>query len=186
MNPILPVSGFTSQQLIGKLAQARAQLRALIEHLPKDGWLGPRAEHLNPPLWEVGHIVWFQERWCLRAQPDGGLAASRLDNADALYDSSAVAHDSRWELPLLQPAAVDDYAAQVIAAVSARLLDHPDPMLSYFAELSLYHELMHIEAWWMAFQNLGYAPPPHLMPATVPSRSSDLRRSRGHPRLPRR
>jgi len=169
MNPTFPVSGFTPQQLIGKLAQARVQLRVLIEHLPENGWLGPRAEHLNPPLWEVGHIVWFQERWCLRAQPDGSFAASHLKNVDALYDSSAVAHVSRWALPLLHPAAVDDYAAQVAAAVSARLLDHPDPTLSYFAELSLVHELMHIEAWWMAFQNLGYAPPPHLMPATGPA-----------------
>ncbi len=159
MNSILPVSGFTPQQRIDRLVQARTRLRALIEHLPEDGWLGPRAEHLNPPLWEFGHIVWFQERWCLRALPDGSLAASRLNNADALYDSSAVPHDSRWSLPLPNPAAVDDYAAEVAAAVSARLLDHADPALAYFAELSLYHELMHIEAWWMAFQNLGYAPP---------------------------
>jgi ergothioneine biosynthesis protein EgtB len=159
MNPNFPVSGFSPHQRIDRLAQARARLRALIEHLPEDGWLGPRAEHLNPPLWEFGHIVWFQERWCLRAQPDGSFAPSLLRDADALYDSSAVAHDSRWSLPLPSPAAVDDYAAEVAAAVSARLYAHPDNLLEYFAELSLYHELMHIEAWWMAFQILGYAPP---------------------------
>ena len=71
MNIARPISGFTADQLIDKLAQARAQFRALIKGLPADGWLGPHAEHLNPPLWEAGHIVWFQERWCLRAQPDG-------------------------------------------------------------------------------------------------------------------
>jgi len=43
--------------------------------------------------------------------------------------------------------------------VTARLRSELDHELAYFAELSLYHELMHIEAWWMAFQNLGYAPP---------------------------
>jgi gamma-glutamyl hercynylcysteine S-oxide synthase len=44
-------------------------------------------------------------------------------------------------------------------AVAARLRGAFSAELAYFAELSLYHELMHIEAWWMAFQYLGYAPP---------------------------
>ena len=166
MNPALPVSDYTPEQRIDSLAQARAQLRALIAALPANGWLGPRAEHLNPPLWEAGHIVWFQERWCLRARPDGTFSDSLVRGSDALYDSSAVAHDSRWDLPLLSFDEVADYADRVAAAVSRRLLEQSDPALAYFAELSLYHELMHIEAWWMAFQNLGYAPPPHLMPAT--------------------
>ena len=159
MNIARPISGFTADQLIDKLAHARAQLRALINALPADGWLGPRAEHLNPPQWEAGHIVWFQERWCLRARPDGSFAPSLLAGADALYDSSTVAHDSRWELPLLGPAAVDDYAAQVSTALTARLRGTFSDDLAYFAELCLVHELMHIEAWWMAFQNLGYAAP---------------------------
>ena len=159
MNRTRPVSGYAADQLIDRLAQARNRLRALIDCLPAGGWLGPRAEHLNPPLWEYGHIVWFQERWCLRARPDGGFAASLLAGADALYDSSQVAHDTRWDLPLLEPKAVDAYATRVAAAVAARLRNGFDADLAYFAELSLYHELMHIEAWWMAFQNLGYAPP---------------------------
>lgn len=127
--------------------------------LPADGWLGPRAGHLNPPLWEYGHIVWFQERWCQREQPDGSCGPSLLDGADALYDSSSVPHDTRWDLPLLQPAAVDDYAARVAEAMATRLHHGFDNDIAYFAELCLYHELMHIEAWWMAFQNLGYTPP---------------------------
>ena len=77
--------------------------------------------HLNPPLWEFGHIVWFQERWCLRARPDGSCADSLLRGADALYDSSTVPHDTRWDLPLLEPAAVDDYADRVTAAVTSQL-----------------------------------------------------------------
>ncbi|HEY9098082.1 MAG TPA: selenoneine synthase SenA [Thiobacillus sp.] len=159
MNIARPISDFTADQLIDKLAQARAQLRALISHLPENGWLGPYAEHLNPPLWEAGHIVWFQERWCLRVQPDGSLAPSLLAGADALYDSSTVPHDTRWDLPLLKPAAVEDYAAQVTAAISARLRREFNPTLAYFAELSLVHELMHIEAWRIAFQDLGYSMP---------------------------
>jgi hypothetical protein len=121
MNRTRPVTGYSADQLIDRLAQARSCLRALIDCLPAGGWLGPRAEHLNPPLWEYGHIVWFQERWCLRARPDGGFAASLLAGTDALYDSSSVPHDTRWDLPLLQPAVVDAYAARVDEAVAARL-----------------------------------------------------------------
>ena len=95
MNPTRPVSGYSADQFIDKLAHARGQLRALIDCLPDGAWLGPRAGHLNPPLWEYGHIVWFQERWCLRARPDGSFSPSLQAAADALYDSSSVPHDSR-------------------------------------------------------------------------------------------
>jgi iron(II)-dependent oxidoreductase len=159
MNPPRPVSAYNADQFIDRLAQARTRLRALIDCLPTGGWLGPRAEHLNPPLWEYGHIVWFQERWCLRARPDGSFAPSLLAGADALYDSSSVPHDTRWDLPLLEPAAINDYATRVDEAVATRLRSGLSNELAYFAELSLYHELMHIEAWWMAFQDMGYAPP---------------------------
>ncbi|OZA29052.1 MAG: hypothetical protein B7X93_06385 [Hydrogenophilales bacterium 17-61-9] len=175
MNIIHPVSGFSAAQLIDKLAHTRGQLRALTACLPADAWLGPRAEHLNPPLWEAGHIVWFQERWCLRARPDGSFAPSLLAGADALYDSSTVAHASRWNLSLLEPAAVEDYAARVSAAVAARLRAAFNDDLAYFAELCLVHELMHIEAWRMAFQNLGYAAPAQSRPQrTLPQHTERL------------
>jgi ergothioneine biosynthesis protein EgtB len=169
MNRTRPVSGHSADQLIDRLVQARGRLHALINCLPADGWLGPRADHLNPPQWEYGHIVWFRERWCLRVQPDGGFAPSLLAGADGLYDSSAVPHDTRWDLPLLEPAAIDDYAQRVDAAVAARLRNGFGDALAYFAELCLYHELMHVEAWWMAFQDLGYAPPVWPVMACEPS-----------------
>ncbi|MBT9567259.1 MAG: ergothioneine biosynthesis protein EgtB [Thiobacillus sp.] len=159
MSAVRPISDLTAEQLIAKLREARTRLLSLIDCLPADGWLGLRAAHLNPPLWEYGHIVWFLERWCLRAQAANELAPSLLPGADALYDSSIVPHDTRWDLSLLKPAAVEDYAAQVFTAISARLREDLTPERAYFAELCLYHELMHIEAWWMAFQNLGYTPP---------------------------
>ena len=163
-----PISGYSADQLISKLAAARIQLRALIDCLPEPGWLGPQAANLNPPLWEYGHIVWFQERWCLRTQPDGSYAPSLLPNADTLYDSSTVPHDTRWGLPLLGMMAVDEYARRVADAIASRLRTELNNELAYYAELCLYHELMHIEAWWMAFQDLGYAPPTPLASVALP------------------
>lgn len=154
-----PVSGLVPAVLAARLQEARQRLDALAACLTPDSWLGPRAPHLNPPLWEYGHIAWFQERWCLRLQPDGSLADSRCPGADALYDSSAVPHDTRWDLPLPDPAATRAYGEAVLQAVARRLAAPHWEELPYFAELSLYHELMHIEAWWMAWQNLGYAAP---------------------------
>jgi iron(II)-dependent oxidoreductase len=162
------INAYSAAQLIDRLADARARLRALIACLPDSGWLGPKATHLNPPLWEYGHIVWFQERWCLRAQPDGSRSASLCAAADALYDSSNVAHDTRWTIPLLPPEAVDDYASKVADAIATRLSHDFDDDLAYYAELCIYHELMHIEAWWMAFQDLGYAPPAPLPAVPAP------------------
>jgi len=159
IKPLYLTSDYSREQLLTRLSEARGQLKALIECLPEGGWLGPHAEHLNPPLWEYGHIVWFQERWCLHENADGVRAPSLISGAEALYDSSTVPHDSRWRLPLLESGAVDDYADKVFEAVTNRLASEFDSRLAYFAELCLYHELMHIEAWWMAFQNLGYAPP---------------------------
>lgn len=164
----LPYSTRSPQDLAARLAEARAQLLALAATLPEDGWLGPQAEHLNPPLWELGHIAWFQEHWCLRLKPgrDPGespllapLESSRQPWADWLYNSSRIPHAARWRAPLAPRDETLAWAAEVLQQVRARLIGAATPALRYFAELSLYHELMHIEAWWMMWQARGLRPP---------------------------
>src|SRR5438270_13860049 len=76
---------------------ARRRTLDLIADLDDAQLLGPSLPTVNPPLWEVGHVGWFQERWVLRHA--GGRPPLRAD-ADALYDSAAVAHSTRWGLPL--------------------------------------------------------------------------------------
>mgnify|MGYP003579738013 CR=1 FL=1 len=69
----------------------------------------PYAAELNPPLWELGHVAWFQEWWVgrnaeralgPRANPAAARSRPALRQADAWYDSSRVPHRQRWELPL--------------------------------------------------------------------------------------
>src|SRR5919198_6251322 len=90
--------------LSSDLIAARDHFARLTAGLAGERLLGPKLAIVNPPLWEIGHVGWFQEHWCLR-WPMGrdagkGLAPSILPNADALYNSSTVAHDTRWDLPL--------------------------------------------------------------------------------------
>ena len=122
--------------------------------------LGPKLAIVNPPLWEIGHVGWFQEHWCLRWRGDGSLADSILPGADALYDSSNVAHDTRWDLPLPSLQATKAYLANVLERVLERFRREPEnETLRYFVRLCTLHEDMHSEAFHYTHQTLGYADP---------------------------
>lgn len=139
---------------------ARARTLALVDGLAGGQWLGPKLAIVNPPLWEIGHLGWFQEYWCLRRQADGAVSASLMPQADALYDSAKVPHRLRWELPLPDVAATLRYLADVRAAVDQRLVrDAADPAMQYFAQLCAQHEEMHAEALTYTRQTLAYAEP---------------------------
>jgi len=139
---------------------ARSRTLALVADLDGERLLGPRLRIVNPPLWEVGHVGWFQEHWCLRYRSAENLAPSLMGNADSLYNSATVAHDTRWSLPLPSFTATLDYLARVLERVLARLERHPaDEALRYFARLSAFHECMHAEAFSYTRQTLSYPSP---------------------------
>lgn len=145
--------------LAAALQDARAQTLALMRGIDGARLLGPKLDIVNPPLWELGHLGWFQEFWCLRRQPGGAFAPSMLHNGDALYDSSRVAHATRWDLPLPSLAMTLAYIGEVLARVLERLAR--GDAIGYFAELALYHEDMHAEALTYTRQTLGYEAPWH-------------------------
>src|SRR5437867_1197656 len=108
--------------------EARGRSAALSEDLDDERWLGPRLPIINPPLWEIGHMTWFQEYWILRHL---GRCAPLLPNGNALYDSAKVPHDERWSLPLPDRARTLAYARAVLDTIDARLarvreLDHDE------------------------------------------------------------
>src|SRR5262245_5966376 len=100
-----------SAACMADLRDARAHTLALLEDLSDEQWLGPELAIVNPPIWELGHVAWFQEKWCLRVLR--GRASLRAD-ADALYDSAAIAHDTRWRLSFPGRASTLAYAAGVL------------------------------------------------------------------------
>ena len=142
--------------LVQMLVDARSRTLALVGDLSGAQLFGPRLAIVNPPLWEIGHLGWFQERWCLRPCADGSLSPSMLDGADALYDSSNVAHDVRWDLPLPSLEATLRYLEAVLARVCERV---EGGGLEYFAQLAALHEEMHSEAFTYTRQTLTYPAP---------------------------
>src|SRR5438128_12181162 len=143
-----------------QLRDARRRTRLLTRDLEGPQLFGPKLAIVNPVLWELGHVAWFQERWCLRLRPDESLAAGVLDGADALYDSATVAHDTRWDLPLPDLRATLEFQDRVLERVLARLEREPDnEWFLYFVQLSLFHEDMHAEAFHYTRQTLAYADP---------------------------
>jgi len=146
--------------LSDQLQDARRRTRALTGDLRGSQLFGPKRSIVNPVLWELGHVAWFQERWCLRLRPDESLSDSLLDGADALYDSAKVAHDGRWDLPLPPLSGTLDYQERVLERVLKRLeRDSSDPWFAYFLQLVTFHEDMHAEAFHYTRQTLGYADP---------------------------
>jgi len=133
----------------------------------------PYSVQLNPPLWETGHVAWFQDWWIARSrQRERGIACDpdhlrpegRMANADALYNSSRVAHVTRWALPLPPLAMTRDYLAASLDETLALLAtaEESDDGL-YFYRLALFHEDMHAEAAIYMAQALDIALPETLL-----------------------
>jgi gamma-glutamyl hercynylcysteine S-oxide synthase len=149
------------QELRNELTATRAQTLRLFDCLEPHQWAVPRVPTLNPPIWELGHVGWFQERWCVRqVEPyvKGRLIpGSILAQADYFYDSSAIANDVRWDLALPSAQGTRDYLQSVLAISLQRLDAAPDTDDGlYFFRLALFHEKMHIEAFVYSWQALGY------------------------------
>ena len=150
-------SMFSSSQLSDELREARQRTLELLADLTDEQLIGPRIEIVNPLLWEIGHLAWFQERWTLRHLY--GADPIRSDG-DLLYNSAQVAHDTRWDLSLPSRQETAGYMEEV----SSRIIDHLHSSSSssertYFHLLALFHEDMHGEAFAYTRQTLGYPRP---------------------------
>jgi iron(II)-dependent oxidoreductase len=134
--------------------EARQRTCDFVADLSDDQLIGPALPILNPLLWEIGHIAWFQEKWALRR---GGTASLRKD-ADALYDSAAIPHATRWDLPFPNREETFAYMREVRDRVVEQLSKgEAGNETVYFTLLSVFHEDMHTEAITYTRQTLGYA-----------------------------
>ena len=118
--------------------------------------MGPMLPIVNPVLWEIGHVGWFHEYWTLRHLHG---AAPMLERADALWNSSTVAHDTRWDLDLPDRDGIFAFLSQVLERQIERLGRGVEAPGRYFYELAIRHEDMHVEALAYTRQTLRYPAP---------------------------
>jgi len=147
----------TGQQLAEWVQDARQRTMDLIVDLDDEQLLGPVLPTVNPLLWEVGHLSWFSERFVLR---EALQEPPVLPQADVLYDSGAIPHDTRWHLQLPTREQTLDYMAQVRDRTVERLLEPGcTDVVRHLALYAVLHEDVHTEAITYTRQTLGYPLP---------------------------
>lgn len=139
------------------VSDAGRRLAELVADLDDEQFRPPLAPTVNPLLWEIGHVTWFQELFVLRRMQGEEPIVER---GDALWDSGAIPHDTRWSLTLPSRADTLDYAAEVGRRVCDRLHGpEATAALRHIARYTVHHHDMHTEALTYTRQALGYPPP---------------------------
>lgn len=153
------------------MSDARRRTLELYADLTAEQRLGPLLAIVNPPQWELGHVGWFQEHWVLRTAR-GQPPIARGD--DAIYDSSLVAHDDCWSLPLRGWDATRAHLVELERRVVDGLAGDIGAEEDYFVRLAVFHEDMHGEAFLYTRQTLGYGLPPVSGMGAVPAGGGPL------------
>ncbi len=144
--------------LIETLHDARNRTLELVRDLDDEQLMGPKLAHVNPLRWEIAHVAYFYEYFILRQLY--GYQSVLGEKADQLYDSIAVRHDDRWDLPLLNRAQTLSYMQAVLERLTARLdSGMATEQDSFIYQFGIFHEDMHTEAFLWARQALAYQAP---------------------------
>ncbi len=151
------------QTLVGEsylahlLRGARQRQLALFSDVEGDQLLGPQQHHIEPPIWEMGHVAWFQEYWILRHLDGRGAV---WPAGDAIYDAFNVSYKLRWSHAYPPRDEVLDYADEVLRLCTQRLEGRaPSAEEQYFYTLVALHEGMHTENLLGVRQTLEYPRP---------------------------
>ena len=143
--------------IIEMLKDARRRTLDLVADVSDEQLMGPQLDMVNPPLWEIGHVIFFHELFVLRELGEKKLL---LKGAEELYDSFEVVHDDRWQLLLPTKEGTLTYAQEVQDRMIQRLeSQEPSAKETYLYLLALLHEDMHDEAFTYTRQTLEYPQP---------------------------
>jgi len=147
----------TATALLAALLDARSVELQLLDDLTDAQMLGTRDHFLEPPIWEMGHVGWFQEHWIL-GHLDG--RASLLPGSDAIYDAFNVPYSQRWDHRYPSQRQTVEYISAVLDRSVARL-DSREPSAeeAYFYTLAALHEDMHTENLTLILHTLRYPRP---------------------------
>lgn len=146
-----------TDHLVTIMQSARQRTLELLDGLTQEQLMGPRLPIVNPTLWEVGHVGWFHEHFILRREHGH---EPLLERGDRLYDSIAIPHETRWDLPVYTLDEIKDYLARTLETLTGRLNGGmADERDSYLYQFTTFHEDMHDEAFTWARQTLAYPTP---------------------------
>jgi iron(II)-dependent oxidoreductase len=153
----MPVTSPDPAELAGWVRDGCERTLDLVADLDDEQLIGPLLPTVNPLLWEIGHLAWFQEKFVLR---QACSQTSILGYGDALYDSGAIPHDTRWRLVLPSRKETTEYMRLVADRVAAEVA-RPDAtdVVHHFARYSVHHYDMHTEALTYTRQTLGLPAP---------------------------
>ncbi len=131
------------QKIADRLIDTRIREWELMHDLTDEQMLGPSTRIVEPPIWELGHVGWFQDRWILQnldKRPPVDV------KADQLYDSFNIPNSARWDLYFPSRSQTFEYITDILEKIIQRLADRdPTPEETYFYNLVLNHEEMHSE-----------------------------------------
>ncbi len=163
-------------QLRDALVSQREYTHALYRELPESFWVPanvPYHLNINPPLWELAHIAWFQEYFAVRLPNSSAeiLRQSKVPpscfvDADTLFDSTQVAHQARWTNIYPKQDVCFAYMRDSLASTLSALDKCSADDIHYF-QLAVAHEDMHAEALAMTLRTLNL-PLPDILPRPRP------------------
>ena len=166
------VAKVSTLELSRMMQDARQRTLELIDGLNADQLMGPKIDTVNPLRWEIGHIAYWYEYFISRMlHSDDSLLGAK---ADLLYDSIAVHHHTRWDLPLLSlndtlayMQAVQDRLIERLGEISQEKFVSKQERFVY--QFGIFHEDMHTEAFLWGRQTLAFPTPVLAIAADVSS-----------------
>jgi gamma-glutamyl hercynylcysteine S-oxide synthase len=149
MQAVVEIDDLTAlkREIREALISQRETTHALYRDLPAALWVPanvPYHANINPPLWELAHIAWFQEYFAVRICA-GSQTKSCFADADALFDSRHVAHKDRWTNAYPSRDACFRFMQDALARTLDALEKSSAENLHHF-QLVVAHEDMHAEA----------------------------------------
>ena len=139
----------SKRKILEALISQRETTHALYRELPDALWIPanvPYDANINPPLWELAHLAWFQEYFAVRLPArDTDEAKSCFASADALFDSRHVAHQARWTNVYPSREECEQFMRDSLARTLNALAKSSAENLHHF-QLVVAHEDMHAEA----------------------------------------
>ncbi|MCH8004011.1 MAG: ergothioneine biosynthesis protein EgtB [Nanoarchaeota archaeon] len=164
----------SNEELIKWVKEARQESIDLVSDLNEDQLTVPYLDTVNPLIWEICHLTYFQELWVLRK----GVGQKPIfSNADSLFDSIKIGHEARWKLPIPNKEEAFDYLQKVrdrvLELINSGKLNE---QLKYYIIYSVFHEDMHTESLTYTRQTLGYSVPKfsHIKNINVPKVNNNI------------